>query len=233
MVDAALAASAFLMGLAGSPHCAVMCGAPCAAVVGTAGPGRVPAGLPALQAGRLIGYAAAGALIAAGTASAAAMANVRLLQPLWTMLHVGAIVLGAWLVWTARAPAWLSAAPSQLARIGRGQPVRVFRRLPRSGRAGVAGLCLTALPCGLLQSALLVAALASGPLAGATVMASFAVASSIGLWLGPQLLHGLVASGRGERAMAISLRLAGLLLVLSSLFAVWHGLGDALCRIFL
>ena len=58
-------------------------------------------------------------------------------------------------------------------------------------RAGLVGACWTAMPCGLLQSALLVAALASGALPGAAVMAAFALASTLGLWLAQGLWSGL------------------------------------------
>ena len=86
------------------------------------------------------------------------------------------------------------------------------------------------MPCGLLQSALLVAALASGPLPGAAVMASFALASTLGLWLAQGLWLGLRKAGDGRRFAALSVRAAGALLVASSGFALWHGLGAALCR---
>ncbi|MGZ5275725.1 MAG: sulfite exporter TauE/SafE family protein, partial [Caldimonas sp.] len=89
----------------------------------------------------------------------------------------------------------------------------------------------------LLQSALLVAALASGAAAGAAVMAVFATASGLGLWLGPQLWSRLRWGSRDADAAAVawSVRGAGALLAGSSLFALWHGLGSAieqaLCRV--
>ena len=57
-LDAALIGSAALMGLAGAPHCAAMCGA---AQTSLAGGARRPMLL--LQLGRLASYAAAGALV--------------------------------------------------------------------------------------------------------------------------------------------------------------------------
>lgn len=56
-LDAALIASATLMGLAGTPHCAAMCSAPCTLAAGPR-PAR-------LLAGRLLGYTAGGAIVAA------------------------------------------------------------------------------------------------------------------------------------------------------------------------
>jgi hypothetical protein len=62
-------------------------------------------------------------------------------------------------------------------------------------------------------------------------MAAFAVASSAGLWLAQGLWLGLSGAGDGRRFAAVSVRLAGALLVASSGFALWHGLGAALCGV--
>ena len=86
-------------------------------------------------------------------------------------------------------------------------------------------------PCGLLQSALLVSALASSPASGAAVMAAFALASTLGLWLAQRLWSGLRRSSAGVRLAAWPVRAAGALLAGSSLFALWHGLGAALCSV--
>jgi sulfite exporter TauE/SafE len=235
-MDAALAASAFLMGLAGTPHCAAMCGAACGALA-PARPGDPGTRRRlALHAARILSYSLAGALVAASVAGIAVVAHARMLQPVWTLFHVAAIAFGLWLLWSARTPAWFGAAPARLERFTGSSPVRFVRRLPPSGRAGLAGLAWVALPCGLLQSALVVAALASSALSGALVMAAFATASAIGLWLGPAAWHFLRRGGRntGAGAGSVAIRLAGLLLAGSSLFAVWHGLGaaiDAICAV--
>jgi uncharacterized protein len=235
-MDAALAASAFLMGLAGTPHCAAMCGAACGALAPAGPNGRGCARQLALHGGRLISYSLAGALVAASVASLALVAHARMLQPIWILLHVGAIGFGLWLVWKARTPAWFGAAPLRPGRLrfAESRPVRFIRRLPPTGRAGLAGLGWAALPCGLLQSALVVAALASSALAGAAVMAAFATASAIGLWLGPTAWQLLRQGTGGAGTGSASIRLAGVLLAGSSLFAVWHGLGaaiDAICAV--
>lgn len=230
-MDSALAASAFLMGLAGTPHCTAMCGAACGALA-PARPGQPGTSRRlALHAGRLVSYSMAGALVAASVASLALVAQARMLQPVWTLFHVAAIAFGLWLLCKARTPAWLGAAPARLERLTGSSPLRFVRRLPPSGRVGLAGLGWAALPCGLLQSALVVAALASSPLAGALVMAAFATASAIGLWLGPTVWSFLHRRGHdaGAGAGSVSIRLAGVLLAGSSLFALWHGLGAAIC----
>jgi len=108
------------------------------------------------------------------------------------------------------------------------------RRLPAPARAGIVGACWVGVPCGLLQSALLVAALASGPVQGAGVMAVFAFASAPGLLLGPALWQRLAHGRHPGGAATWSVRTAGALLASASAFALWHGLGDAiadaLCR---
>ena len=76
------------------------------------------------------------------------------------------------------------------------------------------------MPCGLLYSALLVAALSGGVLDGAMTMALFALGSSVSLLIGPWLLLRLRGGGRGEWGM----RLAGLALVVTSGWALWMGL---------
>ena len=227
-MDSVLIATALLMGLAGGPHCAAMCGAACGAVAGQDGP--LSQRMLALHAGRIAGYAAGGALAATSVATLASFAPAApMLRPLWGMVHVAAIVLGLWLLRTGRAPGWLSLPSPRLARLAETRPVRVFRTLPAPARAGLVGACWTAMPCGLLQSALLVAALASGALPGAAVMAGFALASTLGLWLAQGLWSGLRRADDGRRFAALSVRCAGALLAASSAFALWHGLGAALC----
>lgn len=235
-MDTALVTSALLMGLAGGPHCAAMCGAAFGAIARQGGATRLAETTLALHAGRLIGYAAAGALVAASVAGLGALQTAApLLRPIWTLVHVAAVALGLWLLWKARAPAWLSGAGQPAAVLLSTRPVRIFRRLPAGARAGLAGACWAAVPCGLLQSALLVAALASGPFQGAGVMAAFAIASALSLWLGPHLWLKLRWRGRQDSAATLSVRLAGVLLAASSVFALWHGLGsaieEALCRV--
>jgi sulfite exporter TauE/SafE len=226
-MDAALAASALLMGLAGGPHCAAMCGAACGAVAGTAQ--RSPA-LLALHGGRLAGYAAGGAIAAAGVASLGSFATAApLVRPLWSIVHVAAVVLGVWLLWTARTPGWLSRASPRLAAVADGQPIRWVRTLPRPASAAVAGTCWVAIPCGLLQSALLVAALASTPAAGAATMAAFAAGSTLVLVAAQGAWSRLRRLAPGTPLGALSVRVAGALLAGSSLLALWNGLGAAIC----
>jgi sulfite exporter TauE/SafE len=231
-MDTALAASALFMGLTGSLHCASMCGPALGAIALRSSPGRPSRATLSVHAGRLISYAAAGALIASTVAALGTLqAAGSLLRPIWTLIHVAAIALGLSLVWRARAPRWLTRDTRQITGPANARVVRVFMRLPPSGRAGMAGMCWAGIPCGLLQSALLVAALASGPIGGATVMSTFAIASGIGLWAGPYLWSRIGTAPGDERWTRLAARLAGALLVVSSGFALWHGLGIILAQI--
>ena len=184
------------------------------------------------HAGRLFSYAVAGALVASSVAALGTLqAAGPLLRPLWALVHVAAIALGLTLIWTAQVPRWLSRDIGQAAIPGDARVVRVLRRMPASGQAGLAGLCWAGIPCGLLQSALLVAALASGPVAGATVMSTFAVASGFGLWAGPHLWSRMRSASGDQRWTRLAARLSGTLLVASSGFALWHGLGAIVARV--
>lgn len=224
-MEVALLLTAGLMGIAGTPHCAAMCGAPCAAALGGR---RDPAALIAWQAARLLSYAAAGAVVALGVGAISGLGRTaEALRPLWVLLHVGAVVLGVWLLVVGRQPAALRnlgirpAAPTGGVAVVSGPPSgRGTVGLPR---AAGAGLLWGLWPCGLLQSALVVAALAGGPAGGAGVMAAFALGSAIGPMAGPALWARL---GGGATTPGWAVRAAGLLLAGTSGWALGHGLWD-------
>lgn len=219
-MNQALLISALLMGLAGTPHCLAMCGAAC----GMASGGRW--GLLPFHLGRLISYSVAGAVAAASVGSLAALGQaVAALRPLWTLVHVAALGLGLYLLWRGRQPEWME----QLGRT-RGPATVVHRggawqaiRLP-ARRLG-SGMAWVAWPCGLLQSALLVAGLANTAMQGAAVMAVFAASSALGLVLGPALWWRL-SGGAANRWISplLAVRLAGVALALASAWALGHGL---------
>jgi len=212
-----MGATALLMGLVGGPHCVAMCGAACAGLGQAAGPRKNTAILN-FQLGRVIGYSGLGALAAASMQGLGWMTvQSSALRPVWSMLHVAAILLGLVLLFRAQQPVWLEAA-------GR----RIWARAKAFGAgAGSAPLVLgglwALLPCGLLYSAIAVAALAGGPLDGAAVMALFALGTSVTMTLGPWLwlkLRGNGVAGSG----AWGVRLAGLALAASSAWGLWMGL---------
>ncbi|MDE2080321.1 MAG: sulfite exporter TauE/SafE family protein [Burkholderiales bacterium] len=214
--------AAVLLGLAGMPHCAAMCGAACAAVVGPGGQGGAAARL-GFQAARLAGYAAAGALVASGVNLLSALGHAGpALRPLWSLAHAGALALGLWLLWRGRQPAWLEG----LARLGeRAAPQAVpagWQRVRGPARAVAAGGLWVAWPCGLLQSALVLAMLADTAAGGAAVMAAFAAASGTGLVVAPWLWRRLRAAGGAAVGLWVT-RAAGALLVAASAWALVRG----------
>lgn len=234
---------ALLLGAAGIPHCAAMCGPACAMVVGAGRrPGGSIAGAAALWvflAGRLCGYAVAGALAAAGVGLLSALGSASpLLRPVWTLLHVAALGLGLWLLATGRQPAWMSrvlvrqpsgamaAGVSGATAAGGGvgwQPLSgpvSARRTPVLAAAG-AGAAWVAWPCGLLQSALVSASLANTPAGGAVVMTAFALASAAGLVWGPWALS-RVSPGMAGRVTGWAVRGAGAMLAAGSAWALGH-----------
>lgn len=248
-MNTALATTALLMGLAGSPHCATMCGAACAGVVKRCGGTSTGAAITALHLGRVVSYALAGAVVAASANALAAWSEeLRWLQPFWGMLHVAAIALGLTLLWTGRQPAWMAAwgqgasrvvsppVPTPAGRVlslSEVSPtvVSFYRRGPV--KASLWGLAWAAWPCGLLQSALLVAALASTPAEGATLMTLFALGSALGLWLAPWIwLRIQNAKSWGNLSPRLAIRLAGALLAGASGWVLAHGLWSSSCRAF-
>ena len=71
------------MGLAGTPHCAAMCGAPCAALTGRRSPGSIVA----FQLARVASYAIGGAVAAASMGALASLSQLSpAIRPLWTLL---------------------------------------------------------------------------------------------------------------------------------------------------
>jgi uncharacterized protein len=225
-MDVALVMSALLMGIAGAPHCTAMCGAACGALTRRCGHGAGGGTMASFQLGRLLGYAAGGA-IAAGSVSSLALLSQHTpaLRPLWAAVHLAALGLGLWLLCTGRQPAWLGElgrAPSTSAPLAASGG---WQRLSGPLRAGVGGGLWLAWPCGLLQSALMLSALANGPLSGAVVMGTFALASSVGLWALPALWRHLAGSDAARLAASSwPARLAGAGLAAASAWALGHGL---------
>lgn len=211
------------MGLAGSVHCVAMCGAPGAAVVRSCTSVRPLKASIAFLAGRVFGYAVAGAMVASSVAVLAQLGQWSpALRPLWTLAHMAALALGLWLVWRGQQPAWME----KLGRDGERPATGVWQRIHGPFRAGAIGTVWVAWPCGLLQSALMVAALANSPASGALVMASFAIASSPALGLAPALWLKLVGGGdpRGRRITKWITRSSGAVLAGAAAWALGHDL---------
>ncbi len=224
------------MGLAGSPHCVAMCAAPAGGVIRLVRAHAQPAGCasayredsPALphvlfHAGRLAGYAAAGALVAgAMQALGSAGDRVAALQPAMVLLHAGVLAWGLMLLASGRQAAWANGLGHVLA-----QRLRM-RRSPGQG-ALLAGLLWVLMPCGLLYSALALASLGNGPAQGALAMLAFAGGSGAALLLAPWAWARLRQrmAPLGERWSA---RAAGAVLALLALDALWMDLGRQIAR---
>lgn len=211
-MQSSLVMTALWMGLAGGPHRMAMCGLVCAGL----GPGRdlqaarPSAALWKFHVGRVLGYSALGALAAVSVQSIGwVMAQSTVLRTLWMLLHLGVAGFGVVLVVSARQPRWMEDG-------GR----RIWARVRGSRPAGAApwavGVLWALMPCGLLYSAVLVAAMASGPVQGAMVMTTFALGSLTSVVLGTRLWQRF---GVGS-SQAWAVRLAGALLVMVSLLAV-------------
>jgi len=224
----ALTSTALLMGLAGGPHCVAMCGAACRGAACSGGAGTSAAeGTALLITGRLVGYAAGGALVAASASALAGWsAALPWLRPWWAMLQVAALMLGIFLVWRGQQPRWMrGASASVVGHVSTVAPPGSRRGWPALRcrlRPGALGLLWVAWPCGLLQSALLVAALSGSAAQGALNMAVFAAGSSLSLLAAPLLWRRLLGGGSRLAAPEAAVRLAGAALVLASGWALVH-----------
>jgi uncharacterized protein len=234
-MQAGLALAALAMGLAGGPHCVAMCAAPTVGVIrlvraplaSSAGAAAAaPSAALAFHAGRVASYALAGAVVALAAQSLAfASAHVTALKPLWVLLHAATLAWGLALVAQGRQPAWAH-------RFGKALAVRV-RPHTRSVFGVLAmGAMWVVMPCGLLYSALALASLGNGALDGAMAMALFALGSGLSLAAAPWL-HDLVAGRLGPSREGWGARIAGVLLALLALQALWMDFGQAIddwCR---
>ena len=181
-----------------------------------------------------------------------------MLRPLWGAAQAAALGFGVWLLITGRMPAWLGGAgrvtPLPAGHVGwipvvwRSSQLGALRldpagtvpdpkpdrllahrmRVPGSLRAAAAGTLWLALPCGLLQSALIVAALASTPWQGAAAMSAFAATSSLGLVVYPALLARLTHRPHAMLSGAWAIRASGAALVAASAWGLGHGLWQRL-----
>jgi sulfite exporter TauE/SafE len=223
-MNTSLLATAGVMGLVGGPHCLAMCGAACVGVSHWS-PHRVLSPLLLFQLGRLIGYALLGAVVA-GSMQALGWMTVHstALRPVWSMVHIAALVIGLMLMIRAEQPVWLSNAASGVwHKLSSPRQRQSLHQHPLGPL--LLGLVWAFLPCGLLYSALLVAMLSASPLEGAAVMSSFAVGGALMLicapWLWGRLARWQMSS---EKLSHVGVRLAGLGLAASSAWGLWMGL---------
>jgi sulfite exporter TauE/SafE len=209
-MQTSLILTAFVMGLAGGPHCVAMCGAACGGIAQNNG----KTAAIQFQTGRLMGYAILGALAALSVGMLAWLTNqTNILHPVWTFFHVLVLVWGLVLLVYARQPIWIDSF---------GRKIWQYLRRITQLRGGVVltGMLWALMPCGLLYSAVLVASLSGSPLQGAVSMACFAAGSSLSLLLAPWLWLRLKTNGL-LLSEPYSMRIAGLILLIVSGWAIW------------
>jgi sulfite exporter TauE/SafE len=204
----ALTYSALLMGLAGGPHCVAMCGVACTSFTQSQ---QQPYAIQLYHLGRLCGYAILGAIATFAIQSIAWVSSYSaIFHPLWTFFHVLVFFWGILLVIYARQPIWVN-------RVGRNIWTYVKKLSYLNGGHFYIGMLWAFMPCGLLYSALVIASFNGNPFGGALSMAAFALGSSISLFFAPWLWLKLKTNAVEPYGM----RLAGLLLVGASAWAIW------------
>lgn len=226
-MDFALFLSALMLGAAGAPHCAAMCGPASASLLRGCSRRRPHAPPLAFHLARIAGYATAGALAASSVGVLAQLGQLSpVLRPLWTLLHCAALGLGLWLLWRGSQPAWLENLGRSTRRLAPQQAgANGWQPMQGPAKAASAGLLWVAWPCGLLQSALVVAALANTAWGGAAMMAGFAAVSAAGLTLAPWAFARLAGgSANALQVNAWAVRLAGAALAAASAWAMGHDL---------
>ena len=175
--------AAFVVGLGGGAHCALMCGGISAAIVAGAPRQRTVLHASCAQAGRVASYMAAGviaAAISAGALSLLAEGNVR---------SVVQVLLGlAWIVMALQLFGWLPRS-RWLAHIGAAfwrqlQPLtRRVWPVNTPLRALLAGALWGWLPCAMSYAMLMVAAASGDPLQAGLMMFAFGIGTMPGTLL--------------------------------------------------
>lgn len=213
--------TALLMGLAGGPHCVAMCGAACGGI-GRLNASRSAGAMWLFQAGRLVGYSTMGGLAAASMQGLGWLTvHLAAIRPVWTLFHVAAAMLGLILLWQGRQPIWLETSARKVWHSVRSVTGANGTRPDGGGALPLLiGILWALLPCGLLYSALLVAAMTDSVADGTAVMALFALGSGVSLMAGPWLWLRV----GGQRSGKWAIRLAGLALFSASAWAIWMGL---------
>ena len=209
-------ATVFIAGLLGSGHCLAMCGG-IATALGAPRGGGSPHWQPLLyQFGRISSYGAAGALV--GSLGAAAGLGIAIsrwstILRLATALVVVIIGLDIALATSGRAR-WLRAPERLGAMIWRRIAPAARAALPasRGARALALGLLWGWLPCGLVYSALVAAAVAGSALGGGATMIAF------GLGTLPSMLSLSYAGTRLPRPNGTLARLLGAIIVVCGLW---------------
>ena len=206
----------FLVGLLGGTHCVGMCGG----IVGALSMGA-PARwsmLLAYNAGRILSYSAAGAVVGAlGAASLGLEGQMPIRLILYFLANLMLVALGLYLLGVTRALAFTERAGQSLWRLL--QPLtRRFLPARSMAQAFPLGLLWGWLPCGLVYSALATSLTAGSAGSGALAMLAFGLGTLPNL-----LLAGIVLARLNEFVRRPVVRIFSGLLVLG--FGLYGMLG--------
>ena len=186
---------ALMMGLTGGPHCLVMCGPACSLLTQPNSNNSTIRPNVLFFTGRALGYGAIGALAAMSIKTLGWLTTQStLFRPLWNLTHVLAMVLGLFLLIFANQPLWLGEMAKSI-----WKKIQLYIALhpmfKKPWAIFVIGAFWSFLPCGLLYSVLMLAALSADAVHGALVMFSFSIGGSLFMGIGAQLFERL-CSGR-------------------------------------
>jgi uncharacterized protein len=208
--------AALLAGVTGSVHCIAMCGGIAGALAmrahrrGSEDRGHTAAIAIAHHAGRLASYAVAGALAGGfGQALAHGLAMPAFGRALRIGAGIAIILMGIRMAGIWNAFAAIEGAGARLWR--RLSPFAMRMATRETGLAAFAlGACWGWLPCGLVYSMLLLAALGGSALAGAAIMFAFGVGTLVAMLPGSLLAARGAAqlTRRGARRWAAVLLIA-------------------------
>lgn len=169
--------AAFLTGIAGSAHCFAMCGG----IAGALGMHAKAAGAlsssvavaSSYQLGRIAGYAAAGAIV--GFIGAQASRLLDFAQAAWVLRIASAVfvaLLGLRLLFRWNALAWIEQLGARFWMKLR-PLVQLAGKRTGAARPLALGMLWSLLPCGLIYSMLMLAAMSADPARGALIMLAF------------------------------------------------------------
>jgi uncharacterized protein len=216
MTDATAAvtlSAALMAGVAGSAHCAVMCGGLAGALSMRGGAGTAVL----YHVGRLSGYATAGMLFGLFGGSLHTTLNVPLLATTARLAAALLVILaGVRVVFGLNALAWIERLGARFWKLV--QPIArqaAGRRSPAGSL--MIGLLWGWLPCGLVYSVLLLAALSGNAWRGAGIMLAFGVGTV------PAMLAGSMLGGHAGRWLAANgrRRWSGALLLGFGVWLAW------------
>jgi sulfite exporter TauE/SafE len=189
-----------------------MCGAPCA-VISAQGSSQIWQ----FHLGRISGYGILGGVVAYSMNNLAWLSNQTMsLHPVWTFFHGIIFVWGFVMLLYAKQPQWID-------HIGESS-WNTIQKLSKTLRSNfLLGMLWSFMPCGLLYSALLVAALTLNILNGTISMMFFALGTSISLIVSP-IIWLKIKNGKLWLNEIQGMRIAGMLLMIAASWAIWMDL---------